>query len=150
MFRAIRKLYFEDIEGGLRDEERISSWEKSQDCVPGNLPLWDHNFEVPHKNLDAEQTVMDSVTAGKVSHKLKVAGNDQLEVYEYPGGYATRLRRSARHRRKIFTDNKRTVGIRMQQAETPMLLIAADANYRQVTRVSVHAAASLQRRMASM
>ena len=28
---------------------------------------------------------MDSVQAGKVTHKLKLSGNEELEVYENPG-----------------------------------------------------------------
>ena len=30
-------------------------------------------------------------TVGTVTHKLKVANNDSLELYEYPGGYASRF-----------------------------------------------------------
>ena len=31
----------------------------------GKYTLWDHHFQLPHKKLDAEQIVMDSVQAGK-------------------------------------------------------------------------------------
>jgi type VI secretion system secreted protein VgrG len=33
---------------------------------------------------------MDSVQVGKVTHKLKVGGNDRFEVYDYPGNYGIR------------------------------------------------------------
>jgi type VI secretion system secreted protein VgrG len=125
------KLYYEELEGGLRAEERIDSWEKSQDLRSGKYTLWDHNFALPYQHLEAQQTVIDSVTAGKVTHKLKVAGNDALELFEWPGGYASRF--DASDPQKIFDDNKRTVGIRMQQVETPMLSIRASGNYRQIT-----------------
>ena len=57
-----------------------------------------------------------------MTHKLQVGGNDRLEIYDYPGEYAQRFDgvspgggdRSA-DLQKLFTDNKRTVGIRMQQ-----------------------------------
>jgi type VI secretion system secreted protein VgrG len=124
------KLYYEELEGGLREEERIDSWEKSQDLRSGKYTVWDHNFGVPTKNLEAEQTVIDSVTVGKVTHKLKVAGNEKLEIFDWPGGYASRF--DATGPGKIFEDNKRTVGIRMQQVETPMLLIRAGSNYRHI------------------
>ena len=45
-------------------------------------------FDLPHKHLEAEKAITDTVAAGRVSHKLKVGGNDQLEIYDYPGGYA--------------------------------------------------------------
>jgi len=73
---------------------------------------------------------MDSVTVGTVTHKLKVANNDSLELYDYPGGYAGRFDgvnksggdqpSSLQH---IFTDNKRTVEIRMQEEALSSLLI---------------------------
>jgi type VI secretion system secreted protein VgrG len=79
------QLIFESIKGGKRDEERVYLWQKAQYWGSGKYTLWDHHFELPHRKLDADQTVLDSVTAGKVTHKLKTGGNDNLEVYENPG-----------------------------------------------------------------
>src|SRR5580658_669574 len=84
------KLIFEDIEGGGREEERISQWRKAQRWDSGKYTLWDHHFELPHRHLEAEKIVKETVQAGKVSHKLKLAGNDDLEVLEHPGRYAQR------------------------------------------------------------
>ena len=133
------KLIYEELEGGTRDEERISAWEKEQNLRSGKYTVWDHNFQLPYKRLEAEKTVIDSVQAGKVAHKLKIAGNEKLEVYEYPGGYASRFDGvdkgggdSAGNLQKVFEDNKRTAGIRMQQLETPMLEIRGASNYRQM------------------
>src|SRR5450759_594855 len=73
---------------------------------------------------------MDSVTVGTVVHKLKVANNDSLELYEYPGGYASRfdgINKSGGEQpsslQHVFDDNKRTVGIRMQEEALSSLLI---------------------------
>jgi type VI secretion system secreted protein VgrG len=57
-----------------------------------------------------------------VTHQLKVADNQKLELYDFPGEYAQRFDgvdpgggdRSA-DLGKIFEDNKRTVAIRMQE-----------------------------------
>src|SRR5580692_8355542 len=85
------KLIFETIEGGERDEERVSQWRKAQIWDSGKYTLWDHKFELPHKHLDAEKIVKDTVQVGKVSHKLKLAGNEDMEILEHPGRYALRF-----------------------------------------------------------
>ncbi len=133
-------LIFETVEGGGRDEERIDTWKKEQYWGSGKYTVWDHHFELPHKKLDAQETVIGSVQVGKVSHKLKLSGNDDLEIYENPGCYAQRydgIDKAGGEKpsdlQKISTDNKRTVGIRMQQEETPMLRISAGGNCRQIT-----------------
>jgi type VI secretion system secreted protein VgrG len=134
------QVIFEADEGGGRAEERISSWNKEQYWGSGKYTLWDHHFQLPHKKLDAEQIVMDSVQAGKITHKLKLSGNEDMEVYENPGRYAQRfdgIDRSGGEKaadlQKIFTDNKRTIGIRMQQEETTAILIHAGSNHWQMT-----------------
>jgi type VI secretion system secreted protein VgrG len=133
-------LIYEEVSGGVRTEERIASWEKSQDLRSGKYTLWDHCFELPHKHLEAQSTVVDSVPVGTVTHKLKVAGNDNLEIFEHPGLYSQRFdgvdksgSPQSSEVQKIFDDNKRTVGIRMQQAELPMLLVQGAGNCRQMS-----------------
>lgn len=133
------KVPYEELGGGTRDEERIHRWEKVQDLRSGKYTLWDHCFELPGKHLEAEKTVIDSVPAGTVTHKLKVGGNDKLEIYDYPGAYAQRFDGvdagggdSSSELQKIFDDNKRTVGIRMQQETLPALVINGASNCRQL------------------
>jgi type VI secretion system secreted protein VgrG len=133
-------LIYEELSGGVRTEERVASWEKVQDLRSGKYTLWDHCFELPHKHLEAQSTVIDSVPVGTVTHKLKVSGNDGLEIFEHPGLYAQRfdgVDKSGSPQpaeiQKIFDDNKRTVGIRMQQAEQPMLLVRGAGNCRQMS-----------------
>src|SRR5438309_5337621 len=100
----------------------VDRWEKSQELRSGKVTLWDHCFELPHKHLEAEQTIQESATVGKITHKLKVANNDKLEIYDFPGQYAQRFDGvdkgggdKAADLQKIFQDNKRTAGIRMQE-----------------------------------
>jgi type VI secretion system secreted protein VgrG len=133
------KIPYEELGGGTRDEERIHRWEKMQDLRSGKYTLWDHSFELPGKHLEAEKVVIDSVAAGTVTHKLKVGGNDKFEIYDYPGGYSQRFDGvdagggdSAGDLQKIFDDNRRTVGIRMQQETVPALVINGASNCRQI------------------
>jgi type VI secretion system secreted protein VgrG len=115
-------IIYDTAEGGLRDEGRVVSWQKSQEVRPGKVTLWDSCFELPGKNLEAKQAVADSVQAGTVSHKLKIAGSDQLEIYDFPGDYAKRFDGiapgggdRAGDLQKIFQDGTRTVGLRGQE-----------------------------------
>jgi type VI secretion system secreted protein VgrG len=112
------------------EEGRVFAWSKGQEIRSGKFTAWDHKFEMPTKHLEADKTIMDTVTVGTVTHKLKVANNDSLELYEYPGGYASRfdgIGKSGGEQpaelQKVFEDNTRTVGIRMQAEALPSLLI---------------------------
>ena len=105
-------------------------WQKSQELRSGKYTVWDHNFELPHKHLEASADIQQTAEAGTESHQLKVGGNDKLEIYDYPGSYANRFDGvnkgggdQAAELQKIFQDNKRTVEIRMQQEARESLLI---------------------------
>src|SRR5215471_9916624 len=132
------KITHETAEGGFRDDDRVLDWEKVQEIRSGKYKLWDHSFELPHQHLEAEKAIQDSVTLGKVTHKLKVGGNDKLELYDYPGEYAQRFDGVNKgggdqpaELQKIFTDNKRTVEIRMQEEALGSLLVHGSSNCKQ-------------------
>lgn len=129
------KIIYEELKGGLRPEDRVSTWNKSQELRSGKYTLWDHTFELPHRHLEADKSIQETAMAGKVNHKLKVGGNDKLEIYDYPGEYAQRFDGVGRSGgdqsgdlQKIFEDNKRTVGIRMQQEALPSMIIEGVGN----------------------
>ncbi len=133
------KIIYEDVEGGTREEDRIYDWEKVQELRSGKYTLWDHSFELPHKHLEAEANILDSVQVGKVNHKLKVGGNDKFEIYDYPGEYAQRFDGvqpgggdRAGDLQKIFQDNTRTTDIRIQEEAAPGLTIQGASNVRQL------------------
>ncbi|SIO61747.1 type VI secretion system secreted protein VgrG [Singulisphaera sp. GP187] len=118
-------------------EELVLSWEKTQELRSGRYLLWDHSFELPHKHLEADKQIADSVMAGQVSHKLRIGNNDKLELYDYPGEYAQRfdgINPSGGDRagdlQKIFDDNKRTVEIRMQEEAAASLSIQGEGTCR--------------------
>ena len=118
-------------------EEWIDDWEKSQSVRSGKYTLWDHNLGLPDKNLAASQTTLGSVAVGTVTHSLSVGGNDSFELYDYPGAYAKRFDgiasgggEQASELQKIFDDNTRTVGIRMQQETVNGLVANGQGNCR--------------------
>jgi type VI secretion system secreted protein VgrG len=132
------KVSFGEVAGEQFDTDRIYGWEKTQEIRSGKYTLWDHSFELPDKNLEAKKTILESLSVGSVDHKLKVGGNDQFEIYDYPGAYAQRFDGIAPGGgsrsgdvQKIFDDNVRTVGIRMQEETLPSLVIAGESNCRQ-------------------
>lgn len=132
-----KTIIYEEIFGGLRDEARILSWEKTQELRSGKYTLWDHSFELPYKNLQSQIDILDKVAAGTVEHELKLKVNEKFEIYDYPGAYAQRFDGvekgggdQASDLSKIFEDNERTTKIRMEQETLPGLVIRASSNCR--------------------
>ncbi|MCL4807019.1 MAG: type VI secretion system tip protein VgrG [Thermoanaerobaculia bacterium] len=130
---------YEELAGGLRAEERIYAWEKYQEMRSGKVTLWDHCFELPHRHLEAEEPTVASVRVGTVTHKLKVGGNDKLELYDWPGGYAQRfdgVEPGGGDRQddiqKIFRDNERTATIRMDEETAPAIRISGKSSCKQM------------------
>ncbi len=124
-----------EVSSGVRDDSRVAVWEKTQELRSGEYTLWDHSFELPGNHLEATEKTSSSINVGKVVHKLNIAGNDQLETYDYPGGYAQRfdgVEASGAPRpqdlRNIFEDRQRTVRIRMEQEEAVSLEIAGTSD----------------------
>lgn len=134
------QVIFEEIVGGNRPEERVYSWEKSQELRSGKVTLWDQSFELPGKNFEAQKTIVDSVQVGTIAHKVKTAINDKLEIYDFPGGYANRFDGvnpgggdRAADLQNIFSDNTRTVEIRMQEEASRGVSIRAASSCSQIT-----------------
>lgn len=70
---------FDEVQGGERDDERIFEWTKAQEYRAGKYSVNDWNFQTPSSNLLASEDTI-----------LKVEGNDQLELYDYPGAYSAK------------------------------------------------------------
>jgi type VI secretion system secreted protein VgrG len=131
---------FDPVHGGHRDEERIDHWHKAQTWTSGGYLVYDHHFQLPGRNLWAFQPVMQSpVSVGNVNHQLNLHNMGE-NIYEFPGRYAYRFDginktggEQPEELQKIFTDNKRTAGIRMEQTEALALLISGTGNHRMFT-----------------
>src|SRR5262249_21732661 len=133
-------LIFERFVGGNRPEDRVHAWEKFQEMRAGKVTLWDHHFELAHKHLEASKVTQDTVQAGTVAHKLKLDVNADLELFDWPGGYAERYdgidkggADKAADLKKVFDDNQRTAGIRMQEEALPALTIEGQSDCRQLS-----------------
>ena len=129
-----------NVDGGDREGNHIHQWQKYQEVRSGKVTLWDHSFELPGDNLHAMKSTLGSVKVGKVTQKLAVADNEQLEIYDYPGEYAKRFDGTDRDGgptpaeiRKIFEDNRRTAEIRMQAETVAGLTIRGSSNCRHFT-----------------
>ena len=132
---------YDEVEGrGRQDEMRVTSWTKSQ-CVRSSLTtLRDHSFELPGQSLEAQQATIGSVPVGEVSHELKVVPGGELEVYDFPGGYAQRFDGVAsggapqpEELKKIFPDGLRTVRVRMEQEEMAAFEVSGESGCRHFT-----------------
>jgi type VI secretion system secreted protein VgrG len=126
---------YASIVGANPDEDRIYGWWKTQELRSGQVTLWDHTFEIPHKHLEAEKKIVPSVAVGAATHKLAVGGNDVMELYDFPGEYAQRfdgIDPGGGERpgdiQKVFEDNARTAGIRMEQEAVQSLSIWGRGN----------------------
>lgn len=102
----------------------IHQWQFDQILQTGKYSLWDHTFELPHKRLEAEKP-----------SRVIVGGNQQLEIYDYPGGYAKRFAGidksggvQASELQKIFEDNQRTAELRMQEIDAGLKVSSGKGN----------------------
>lgn len=117
-------IVYGETRGEVREDMRVASWEKTQQLRSTEYTLWDHCFELPGNHLEAKRKTVDTVTVGKVTHKLRVPANELLEIYEYPGAFARRFdgieptgAPRPQEIKRIFEDRDRTVRIRMEQED---------------------------------
>jgi len=130
---------FDDVEGGNRGEPRINQWEKIQEVRAGKISLCDHSFELPANRLETERLPLDKIKVGGVTHALKLPDGDQLEIYDYPGGYARYHdgidqgggERPA-HLQNLFSENRKVAMLRMEQETVAGLQIKGASNCRQL------------------
>lgn len=134
------KAIFEEIQGGNGQDLRVTDWEKVQELRSGKVTLWDNCFELPQQNLEAQKTIQESVPVGRVTHKLKLADNDKLELYDFPGAYAQRFDGidpgggdRAGDLKKIFEENARAARLRMEREAAHSVEIRGASNCTQFT-----------------
>lgn len=126
-------LIYEQIEGEYREEDRVLAFHKGQNLLPGKFTVWDHKFQIPHKNLEAQRQVIDSAQLGTVKHKIKVGNNDSLEVYDYPGSYAKRYDELVNQLAGIYRDNlTRVQWMCESQGVTPALIVHGASSCRHI------------------
>ena len=111
------KVVYETIEGRVDVDERVHEWVKTQEIRSGKCTRRDYNFETPQNHLEATAAIKDTVMAGSAKHKLQVAGNQSMELYDYPGDYG-----------KTSLGNG-LLKVRMEQEALPSLLIRGQGSH---------------------
>ncbi len=103
------------LETSSEDEfiSAVSSWFVEHHLRTGKFTLWDSHFQLPKKTLEAAQP-----------SRFSVGGNGDLEIYDFPGGYARKQDgidktggEQASDLQKIFDDNRNIAQIRMQEID---------------------------------
>ncbi|SPF52003.1 Rhs element Vgr protein [Candidatus Sulfopaludibacter sp. SbA4] len=124
--------------GYTPEDDVVYGWYKAQEIRTPKTTLWDEHFQLTNsgKGLPADKSIMDSVQVGSASHKLTAGTTGGMEIYEYPGEYSRHFDginkgggEQADHLQWIFTENVRTVGVRMQQEAAEALLIECKGSH---------------------
>ncbi len=102
----------------------IGTWEMAYQLQTGKITIWDHNFELPHRKLEADEPSL-----------YPVANNTELEVFQYPGAYAKRytgIDRSGGDQsgelQHIFEDNQYQAEIQMQAIDAKYKVAQGSSN----------------------
>lgn len=137
---GITKIQWDVEEGNRRELHHIHEWVKRQEVRSGKFSLWDHSFQRPDENFESKKNTQPSVAVGKVTHKLEVADNSRMEIYDYPGEFAQRFDgidkgggAQSGELGKITQDGTRTVRLRMEAEALAGLLIEGSSNCNQFT-----------------
>ncbi len=91
----------------------IHRWNTDYRLQTGKVTFWDHHFQLTTNKLDAQQP-----------SRYNIGGNQKLEVYDHPGGYARKyddIDRSGGERSdltNVFPDKQKTAEIAMQAMDT--------------------------------
>jgi type VI secretion system secreted protein VgrG len=134
------RLLFEAVAGEVRPDDRVVFWEKTQELRAGKYTAWDYSFQMPAKNLGATAKPPGPVQAGAVTHHLDVGGSGELELFDYPGGYAHRVdgvgpngNDQSGQLEELFSDNARTARLRMEEETCAAVSVAGESTCRQLT-----------------
>jgi type VI secretion system secreted protein VgrG len=122
---------------GSQAQQRVFEWEKTQELRSGRVTLRDYEFELPDAPIEASATIPESVQAGQVTHRLRLAGNERLELYDYPGEWAERFDGVGPNREEqrddllnIFRAAPQTAEIRMQEEAEQSLIVSGGSTCR--------------------
>lgn len=109
------KIPFEMVRASITEQwvGSILSWHVDDKVKTGKTTLWDHNFELVGKRLEATEP-----------SRFDIGQNTKLESYDYPGGYAKTFDGVNRgggvqsgELNKVFQENKKTAKIRQQELD---------------------------------
>ena len=94
-------------EGGFGDrEDTVLDWTVTEQLRSGLMTLRDHHFQLPDKTLEVSDPT--SISRG---------GNNQLEVYYYPGDYAKLFKDPEKRLGEVEKEGQKIVHLRMEREE---------------------------------
>jgi len=110
------------LQSGWADfDSPILSWVQTQELRPGKYSLRDFHFQMPGQNLQVDEpSVLRNLVA------------EQIEVYDYPGEYASRFTQSPRSR-EVQPEAEKVVRLRMEELESTHKAISATSLCRAFT-----------------
>jgi type VI secretion system secreted protein VgrG len=89
---SLTQLPYNDRKGSALETVRVFAFNKGQELCSSAFALWDQCFELAgppghgFQTLESRQRTIDTVKVGAVEHHLNLA--EDLEVYDFPGGFA--------------------------------------------------------------
>lgn len=98
----------------------IRAWQTDHKLQSGKVTFWDRHFQTPTNKLEAQQPSLFSV-----------GDNRNMEIYEYPGGYARKfddIDRSGGERsdvQNVFQDKQKIVEIAMESLDSQYKVTSA-------------------------
>lgn len=102
----------------------IRKWQNDHRLQSGKVTFWDFNFQLPSNKLDSTQPTL-----------FKVGDNDQMELYDFPAGYARKVDgidrgggERAADLQNVFEDKTRKAEIAMQSLDSQYRLISGYAD----------------------
>lgn len=113
-----------EVVTGKSLESAVKSWLVDYKLQSGKVTYWDYNFQVPKRKLEAQEIS---------GSEIKV--NQDLEVYQYPGGYARKYdgisksgSEQAGELAKIDKDNRKTVKKRIEALDSEFLVFSGTSD----------------------
>jgi type VI secretion system secreted protein VgrG len=101
--------FVEELSGGEWGNA-INTWHFDCTLQSGKVTYWDYNFQLPTQKLDGSQP-----------SRFNVGGNQMMEVYDFPGGYARKYDgidksggEQSGNLQNISTDRENTLRVRME------------------------------------
>lgn len=113
------KATFDPVGGTGDREDTINAWHVEQELRSGKYTLRDYHFEMPGKTLEVNEKAAEVF-----------GGNDQLEIYDFPGGYAKKFNKPGERLSQVETEGETIVKLRMEEEEEAQLINRGSSNCR--------------------
>lgn len=94
---------------GLNDnvvQNGVKAWRDSKEMRAGKCLLRDYHFELPDKTLENQRSTL-----------FPLNGNQNLSLYDYPGGFAHRFNKTGERLGDVDNEGQRLVARRMEEEE---------------------------------